>query len=167
MRNQVRGAIVETAERFTRVKRLIAEEEGLRRFAYKDTAGKWTIGIGHLIVLPQEQHLLSYTTTNQAPDSLIDELFNKDIASAKRAVDSLVKVPLTDNQYAALVSLVFNIGTSAFATSTVLSRLNAKDYKGAADSMLLWKKITVNGEKQDSPGLLARRQRERTIFLTA
>jgi lysozyme len=166
MREKVRGALVETAERLTRTHRLIAQEEGLRRFAYKDTAGKWTIGIGHLIALPQEQHLLSYTTTNQAPDALVNELFERDISTAKRAVTSMVKAKLNDNQFAALVSLVFNIGVTAFANSTVLKMLNTGDVKGAADAMLLWKKETVNGVKQDSPALLARRQRERTIFLS-
>lgn len=166
MRNKIRPALVESAERLTRTRRLIAEEEGLRRFAYLDDAGKWTIGIGHLIQLPQEQHLLSFTTTNQAPDSLINELYDRDIATAKRAVNSMVKVPINDNQYAALVSLVFNIGVASFANSTVLKMLNAGNAKGAADAMLMWKKITKDGVKQDSPALLARRERERKIFLS-
>lgn len=159
MRGRIRTALVETAERFTKMRRLIGQEEGLRRFAYQDSAGKWTIGIGHLIVLPQEQNLLAYTPTNQAPDSVVNDLFNKDIDRARQAINLLVKVPLTDNQFAALASLIFNIGVGAFSTSTVLSRLNAKDYKGAADAMLLWNK--AGGQ----PVLQARRERERAVFM--
>lgn len=166
MREKIRPAIVSTLERFTRTKRLIAEEEGLRRFAYKDIAGIWTIGIGHKI-LPTEEHLKSYTQTNQAPDSVIDELFKRDIAIAEKAVQG-VGVPLTDNQHAALVSLVFNTGPDAISpTSTIGRALRARNYQAAADGFPLWRKITVNGVKQDSPALLARRQRERTMFLTA
>jgi lysozyme len=68
-----------------------------------------------------------------------------------------VKVPLTQNQFDALYSLCFNIGEGAFKKSTVVKRLNANDYKGAADAILMWNKPSV---------LEKRRKRERDLFLS-
>jgi lysozyme len=56
-------------------------------------------------------------------------------------------VPLTQNQFDALVSLVFNIGGGAFRKSTLLKKLNAGDIQGAADQFLVWNKGTVNGKR--------------------
>lgn len=146
---------------------LIGAAEGERLTVYPDEGGKWTIGRGHLIK-PGERFWPyggSMTVTNTGVRTITqdesDTLFAADMAPARNAVTNLVKVPLTDNQRAPLVSLVFNIGTGAFASSTLLRKLNAGDYTGAADQFLVWKK--VGGV--DSPGLLSRRQNERSIFL--
>lgn len=143
------------------LRRQIVREEGLKRYAYKDNAGYWTIGIGHKIDTQREAHLLNYTQSNPAPDAVIDDLYERDISGARGAVQAMVKVPLTPNEFAALVSLVFNIGAGAFYKSTLLKLLNAGDKQGAADEILRWK--NAGGQ----PILLARRERERELFMTA
>ena len=77
-----------------------------------------------------------------------------------------VRVTLTEEQRAALISLTFNIGSGGFLSSTVLRRLNAGNYEGAADAFLMWNKITRNGVKERDQGLVNRRERERLLFLT-
>lgn len=138
--------------------KLIERFEGRRNFVYKDSAGNPTIGVGHKIILPQEQYLLAFTPQNPAPDSLIDKLFDADISGAKGLVDSQVKVQLNPNQYAALVSFAFNLGGPQFIHSSTLRLLNQGDMKGAADAMLLWNK------SGGQPILTSRREAERDIF---
>lgn len=70
-------------------------------------------------------------------------------------------VPLSQNQFDALVSLVYNIGETAFSNSTLLKKLNAKDYQGAADQFPRWNK----GGGQVLKGLVRRRADERDLFL--
>jgi lysozyme len=131
----------------------IIEEEGKRNKAYKDVKGLWTIGVGHLI-RPGEQHLITATLT----DEEVKDLLKEDLKWCSEAVESAVKVPLAQAQFDALYSLCFNIGGTAFKNSTVVRRLNAGDYKGAADAILMWNKPAV---------LEKRRRRERELFLSA
>lgn len=167
-RKQLTERLTMTAESITSytdpLRRQIVREEGLKRYAYLDQAGKWTIGIGHKIK-PNESHLMNYTQSNPAPDAVIDALYDSDIADAAGTVKTAVKVPLSANQYAALVSLVFNIGIGAFLKSTLLQKINAGDVQGAAEEILKWRYATINGVKE--PVLLARRQREKDLFMTA
>lgn len=144
---------------FDLINRLLSREEGRKNYAYKDSAGLWTIGVGHLIKA-NEQHLLQYTKAKPAPDSLIDDLLRKDTAEATRAVDAL-RVPLNENERAALISLAFNIGSGAFAGSTLAKKLKAGDKLGAAAEFLKWK--IAGGQ----PVLLERRKREQALFLKA
>ena len=137
---------------------LIAEE-GVRNRVYKDQAGKDTIGIGHLIQ-PGEERYLSVTLTAKE----IEDLFFSDIAQTENSIKSLVKVPLNENQKIALVSLVFNIGTTAFKNSTLLKLLNDGDYNKASLEFPRWVYITINGKKQVSKGLQNRRFREQLLF---
>ena len=130
----------------------ITEEEGYRNKAYKDVKGLWTIGVGHLIK-SDEQHLITTTLT----DEQVKDLLKSDLKWCSEAVESSVKVPLTQNQFDALYSLCFNIGEGAFKKSTVVRRLNTGDYKGAADAILMWNKPAV---------LEKRRKRERELFLS-
>lgn len=78
---------------------------------------------------------------------------------------ALARVPLTAQQLAALMSLVYNIGLGAFENSTLLKLLRQSDYHGAADQFLRWNKATVNGQKVVVAGLVSRRERERAVFL--
>ena len=131
---------------------LIKSFEGLRLKAYKDAVGVWTIGYGH--------------TKTATPGTVISEpeaeaLLRNDLAEAQGAVERLVKQPLTDNEYAALVSFVFNLGSGNLSRSTLLRRLNVGDRKGAADQFLVWNKA---GGKVLA-GLTRRRQAERTLFM--
>jgi lysozyme len=129
----------------------ITKEEGSRNKAYKDSKGLWTIGVGHLIKA-DEQHLLTATLT----DDQVEELLRSDLRWCSEAVESSVKVPLTQGQFDALYSLCFNIGETAFKKSTVVRKINEKDLKGAADAILMWNKPAV---------LEKRRRRERELFL--
>ena len=88
----------------------------------------------------------------------------KDVAWTVDAVNENVKVPVTQSQFDALVSLCFNIGETAFARSTLLRLLNARDYRGAAAQFMVWNKITVNGQLVPNQGLINRRKLERALF---
>jgi lysozyme len=131
----------------------ITKEEGARNKAYKDSKGLWTIGVGHLIK-SSEQHLINATLT----DEQVEELLRSDLKWCSEAVESSVKVPLTQNQFDALYSLCFNIGETNFRKSTVVKKINENDLKGAADAILMWNKPEV---------LVNRRKRERALFLGA
>jgi len=140
--------------------------------AYLDPVGIWTIGWGHAIVDPLTGKFLRGAagrararalypggiTTTQAHD-----LLRADLLDAATDVAALVKVPLSDNQFGALVSFHFNTG--ALKASTLRKKLNARDYAGAADQFPLWNKGTVNGKKVVLPGLVTRRAQERALFL--
>jgi GH24 family phage-related lysozyme (muramidase) len=132
--------------------RILKSLEGLRLDAYQDAVGVWTIGYG--------------TTSGVVPGMRItqaqaEEFLKKDLATFEMAIANAVKVPLTDDQFSALVSFVYNIGTTNFVGSTLLQLLNQKDYPGAADQLLRWNK----GGNQELPGLTRRRQAERALFL--
>ena len=131
----------------------ITKEEGFRNKAYKDSKGLWTIGVGHLIK-ESEQHLLNTTLT----DEQVKDLLKSDLKWCSEAVETSVRVPLTQNQFDALYSLCFNIGETNFRKSTVLKKVNENDIKGAADAILMWNKPEV---------LINRRKRERALFLGA
>lgn len=126
--------------------------------AYPDQKGIWTIGWGHIAGV----HEGMTCTLDQAQAWLDDDLDDSEIA-----VSTLVKAPLTDNQFDALVSLVYNIGTEAFRTSTILRLLNARNYASAAAQFARWNKITVKGEVQVSNGLTNRRTAEAGEFTQA
>ncbi|MEE9119408.1 MAG: lysozyme [Calditrichia bacterium] len=137
----------------------IKEHESLRLQAYPDQAGKMTIGYGHLIK-PNEQFLLD---PRGITEQIADDLLKKDLSFAEKGVNKNVSVPLSGNQYDALVSFVYNIGVNAFRRSTLLKKLNDGDYSGAANEFKRWR---LAGGKV-SKGLIARRQREETLFRTA
>lgn len=81
-------------------------------------------------------------------------------------VKRLVKVPLTSNQFSALVSLVFNIGSGNFSASTVLRKLNKKDYPGSSEAFDMWVKQTnpKTRKRETLQGLVRRRKVERKLF---
>jgi lysozyme len=132
----------------------LIRQEGKRLAPYKDSAGKLTIGVGHLI--KQGEHFDFIT------DAQCEELLKNDLATTENAINRYVKVKINQNQFDALCSLVFNIGTGAFYTSSVLRFLNKNWIEDAADAFLLYK----NAGGAFSKGLYARRQRERELFLS-
>lgn len=87
-----------------------------------------------------------------------EQLLQADLARFEAEVERLVKVPLTDNQFGALVS--FNFNTGALASSTLLKKLNAGDYASVTYEMMKWVKTTINGKKVRSEGLVNRRSAE-------
>lgn len=130
---------------------LLQSREGVRLTVYRDAAGKPTIGYGHL-VRPGED----WTQGISAQKAV--ELLRADTAKAQQAVARMVTVPVSQNQYDALVSLVFNIGAGAFAGSTLLKLLNQGFYAAAGEQFLAWR---YAGGK---PVLLSRRIKEKAQF---
>lgn len=137
----------------------LVKEEGTRSRAYKDQAGRDTIGIGHLI-RPDEKRLLSVTLTPKQ----IEDLFFLDVVRTEDEIKNSIKVPLNANQSAAITSFVFNVGSTAFKSSTLLKLLNEGKYREASLEFPRWKYITLNGRKQVSQGLVQRRLREQVLF---
>ena len=138
------------------IKQLVSEE-GLRLEPYNDSAGHATVGIGHLIHFgPVTQADVSRFQGFTEAGAIA--LLAQDLRPREQFVEDAVTVALGQNEFDALVSLVFNIGTGAFAKSTVLRQLNAGARQAAADAFLLW----VKG----GAGLADRRRRERELFLT-
>jgi lysozyme len=138
---------------------IVKRSESLRLQAYQDDCGVWTIGWGHTGgVVPG-----STITTEQA-----DAFLAADMAHAETGVWTRVgSCPTSSNQFSAMVSLAYNIGIGAFATSTVLHRHLAGLFLSAADGFLWWDKEHVDGALVESRGLLARRQAERALYLLA
>lgn len=135
---------------------LIKEYEGLRLHAYQDSDGVWTIGWGHT----GDVQAGDVITAHQA-----EVLLAADVAVAEAAVRRLVTAPLTQGQFDALVSFVFNLGAGRLKGSTLLTKLNARDYAGAAAEFGRWTKGTVAGRKVTLPGLVKRRAAERAMFV--
>lgn len=136
----------------------IKDHEALRLTAYLPTKNDvWTIGWGHTKTAKQGMVI----TEAQA-----EQILRDDLEWVEAAIDRMVKAPITQNQRDALGSLIFNIGATNFSKSTVLRKLNAKDYKGAADAFLMWdkQKDKQTGQMVALRGLTRRRQQERDLF---
>ncbi|MCQ9124346.1 lysozyme [Rodentibacter caecimuris] len=131
-------------------------DEGERLMAYQDIVGIWTIGVGHTGFVDGKPVARGMTITKEKSR----EILKADLARFEKAVNANVKVPLTQNQFDALVSLAFNIGEGAFSRSTLVRKLNAGDYQGASQQFLVWK----NAGGKVSQGLLNRRKREKALF---
>jgi len=140
----------------------VAQEEGTVLHVYKDVAGYDTIGIGHLLSAAEKASgvFAKGITRQQAID-----LLARDIVIYESAVNKAVTVPLTQNQFDALVSFAFNEGGGALTSSGLLAKLNKGDVAGAADEFLKWCKVRINGQLVTNEGLLNRRKRERAVFL--
>lgn len=135
----------------------IKQREGEEFEAYQDSVGIWTIGVGHTKGVRKGQSI----TPEQSTKFLLD-----DLASTEHTINDLVTVPLTQNQYDALVSLVFNIGGENFRRSTLLRSLNSRQYLSAAGEFVKWNKGTKNGKKVVINGLTIRRKKEENLFLS-
>lgn len=136
---------------------IIKEHEALRLTAYLPTKNDvWTIGWGHTKGVKK-----GMTITKAQAESFLKE----DIVWVESALSRLVNVNLTQSQYDALASLVFNIGEGQFKDSTLLRKLNQKDYKGASEQFGVWVKQTqADGTKKTLQGLVKRRAQERALF---
>lgn len=131
--------------------KLIEASEGLRLDAYQDVVGVWTNGYGNTHnVIPH-----STITQQQAESDLLSN-----IASSEHFVNTVVKVPLTQNQFDALVDFVFNLGTGNFQSSTLLKKINEGDFAGAALEFPKW---NLAGGRVVA-GLVKRRAVEASLF---
>lgn len=136
--------------------------EALRLTMYDDSGGACTIGYGHLV----HKKKTGMNSKAEAPfvdgisENIAADLLLQDTLIAQGAVNHFVSVMLTQYQFDALVSLVFNIGGQAFKTSTLLKRLNGGDYVGAAKQFEAW--VYDNGKRVK--GLVNRRKQEQQMF---
>tara|TARA_R110000782_G_scaffold15142_4_gene44443 strand:+ start:291 stop:803 length:513 start_codon:yes stop_codon:yes gene_type:complete len=136
---------------------LIQKHEALRLEAYMPTPhDKPTIGWGHT------------GTTKMGMKISMEQalaLFRMDLTWVRKVIKGRVKVPLTQQQYDALASFIFNLGGANFKSSTMLKLLNAYDYVGAANEFPKWNKQRQNGKLVVLGGLTKRRAEERALFL--
>ena len=138
-------------------KAFIKSWEGEVLKVYLDAIGLPTGGVGHLLnAAEKRRHKVGTPISKQLSDAWFDE----DVLEHAKPVDDLVKVPMTQGQYDALVSLVFNIGAGNFAKSTLLKRLNAGNYKAAHDAFDSW----VFAGRKKLLGLIRRRNAEQVLF---
>ena len=131
---------------------LIKQFEGQRLTAYKCPAGIWTIGYGHTSAAGAPEVQPGMTITYQEANAILV----RDLGKYEDAVDRLVKVPLTQNQFDALVSFTYNVGEGALAKSTLLKKLNAGQYDAVPAELMKWTK----GGGKELPGLVRRRRAE-------
>lgn len=145
--------------------KIIKNFEGLRLAAYRDAAGVWTIGYGSTRYHDGKQ---VRPGDKLASEVQADALFRNTLGQYENAVNQSVKVSLTQNQFDALVSFTYNEGTGALETSTLLVKLNEKNYAEAAAHFLAWDKITdpKTGKKIALETLVQRRKEESKLFLT-
>lgn len=136
---------------------LIKRHEGFRSKEYLDAGGKATIGYGHLIKSGESFPKEGISRV------LAETILESDVANAEKAVNKLVKVPLNQNQFNALVSFVFNLGAERFKKSTLLRELNAKRYDTAALQFPRW--VYAGGKVWT--GLVRRREDEKQLFESA
>lgn len=124
----------------------IANEEGLRTEAYKDSKGIWTIGIGHTGKVDGKP----ITAGMKITEAKAKELFKQDIQKYENHVNQVVKVPVSQNMFDAMVSYAFNVGSLG---QNFIKKINSGDYRGAMNEL-----TTVNKELQN------RRKREQALF---
>jgi len=133
---------------------LIKSFEGLELKAYRDSVGVWTQGYGST-----GPHIIPGSTITEVQ---AEALLIKDLSRFESGVNELVKVPLTQNQFDALVSFSFNLGLGNLKSSTLLKKLNGKDYVGAGNEFERWNK--AGGKVLN--GLTRRRLAEKELFLS-
>ncbi|MDU9394301.1 lysozyme [Pseudomonas sp. zfem002] len=133
---------------------LIKSFEGLRLHAYQDSAGVWTIGYGATRGVKAGMSI----TRDQAERMLLN-----DVQRFEPEVQRLVTVPLSSNQWDALICFTYNLGAANLESSTLLRLLNSGDYLGAAEQFPRWNKAAG----KVLPGLVRRRAAERDLFLEA
>lgn len=131
---------------------IIKEEETLQLEAY-ELGGLWLIGYGHLM-LEGEKDVI----TEEEADAFLRD----DLHWCEEAIERYVKVPVTLNEFSAMVAFCYNVGSGKTRGSSIVKRVNGDDRPGAANAFLLWNRM--NGVVMKA--LANRRARERTLFLT-
>ena len=156
----------------TNGRQLIEQFEGLILQSYDDANdrivpvggsanGTLTIGYGHTSAAGAPKVTPGMVITKQQADNILAS----DLGKVEADINKLVKVPVTQNQYDALVSFQFNTGS--LGKSSVLTALNNKDYNGAANKLMAYTNGRVNGQLVPMAGLVKRRTAEKALFLKA
>jgi GH24 family phage-related lysozyme (muramidase) len=147
---------------------MIKEFEGFRANKYNDAAGHCTIGYGTLLHHGNCNNAASEQPYNSGiSETQAAELLTREVRNVETTVKNAVTVSLNQNQFDALVSFTYNVGSGNFSSSTLLKELNKGNYSNVPSEMRRWTKATVNGQKVDLPGLVTRRNREAELFATA
>ncbi len=110
---------------------LIKKSEGFRGRTYLDVAGIPTIGFGHRLLAHE-------AWPNGITAAQAEQILTCDVSGAEQAVNRLVKVPLTQSQFDALIDFCFNVGSGRLASSTLLKALNRGRYDDAREQLLRW-----------------------------
>ena len=134
----------------------IKKFEGCKLKAYLDQRGIPTVGYGCTGMLITEQTVWTQAQADQALGIRVQAIYD--------ALRRHLMVGLNENQWAALISMAYNIGVSALLGSTLIRELNERNFEGAAGEFPKWDKITVAGKTTEVPGLLARRLKEQALF---
>jgi lysozyme len=135
---------------------LLREFEGYCSTAYRDPAGLLTLGYGHRVRSGE------FFPNGVTPDRA-EELLAADVTSAEEAIDRHVTVPLSQNQFDALVDFVYNLGEGRLAGSTLLRQLNRRNYGVAGQQILRWDRCG----SAISAGLHRRREAEFALWNSA
>jgi lysozyme len=148
-RRPVPAAAIELAKKF----------EGFRKHAYLCPAGVWTVGYGHTKGVQKGDWM---------EESYASRVLGEDLKDAASAVQRLISSPLNENQFAALVDFVFNLGAGALEGSTLRELLNAGRYDAVPEQLRRWVKATdpKTGKKVVLNGLVARREAEIALWNT-
>jgi len=151
---------------------IIKEFEGLRLKAYQCSARKWTIGYGSTRY--KDGRAVTEGDVLTSPAEAEELLSHHLINNTCKDIKNYINVPLTQNQFDALCSFVYNTGTSGVygyfkdngklvkRHSILAQKLNSEDYTGAADALRAW--VFADGKR--NPGLVRRREAERELFLS-
>lgn len=134
-----------------KVAEIVKHFEGFRSKAYQDTGGVWTIGYGHTKGVKAGDVVTKKRAT---------ELLMEDVKEAEESVRKNVKAPLSQNEFDSLVSFTFNLGEGNLRDSTLLSKLNRKDYEAVPEELRRWR----FDEGRPLKGLTRRRATEATLW---
>ncbi|CAH3529235.1 lysozyme [Enterobacter cloacae complex sp. S4] len=154
LRNKLVGAIVGGSGAITIAAVMLGNADGLegrRYYAYQDVVGVWTVCDGHTGT--------DIRRGDRYTDKECDNLLRADLRKVANTIDPLIKVGIPEPTRAALYSFTYNVGSDAFASSTLLKKLNAGDVTGACKELQRW---TYAGGKQWK-GLITRREIEREV----
>lgn len=138
---------------------LIQSFEGCKLTPYHCAAGVGTIGYGSTYGVDGKRVNLSHPPISMAQ---ANQLFYRDVAIFSDKVRGLIKVPVSGQQFSAIVSLAYNIGVGNLKASTLLRKLNRLDYEGCANEFPKWRKAGGRVLR----GLVRRRKAERVLFLS-
>ena len=140
---------------------IVKEFEGFRAAAYLDTDGTPVIGYGQSRINGNKVRLGDRISAEAAEIAL-----KKELELIQSEILETVKVNLNEHQLGALSSLAFNTGIHALKSSTLIKKLNSRNYEGAANEFVRWNKANIKGKLIRMEGLSRRRHREKQLFLT-